>query len=181
MLLSSLLVLASLPFSPAPLTVIPVATAAGPATFCDPAAVNSSGNTAVLTATPTTGGAGQRLEVSGGPVLGGNFGFFLVSGGVGQPVTVGSGNLCLATPVARYNPALGAMFNSLGGFDQSGVFQNFAGTSTTGFGFDLPSQLPPLIGGSISSGSTWHFQLWFRDAGGPGVTSNLSNGLSLTF
>jgi len=43
---------------------------------------------------------------------------------------------------------------------------------------------PPFTGGpnAITSGSTWKFQLWFRDLGGPGGTGfNLTNGLSLTF
>ncbi len=37
-------------------------------------------------------------------------------------------------------------------------------------------------GGAITSGSTWHFQTWFRDVGGPcGTYSNLSPALTVTF
>jgi hypothetical protein len=32
----------------------------------------------------------------------------------------------------------------------------------------------------VAAGQTWHFQCWYRDAN-PNVTSNFSNGLSITF
>ena len=34
--------------------------------------------------------------------------------------------------------------------------------------------------GSFSSGQTWNFQAWYRDAN-PGVTSNFSDGRSISF
>ncbi len=45
---------------------------------------------------------------------------------------------------------------------------------------DLSS--PPQPGGQIQSGSTWYFQLWYRDPNPSCVSSfNMSNGLALTF
>jgi hypothetical protein len=71
--------------------------------------------------------------------------------------------------------------NSIGQFDGSGVFQNLAGTSSVGSGFDVPAALPDPPAGVISAGSTWNFQLWYRDGGaGPG-SSNFSDGISVTF
>lgn len=47
---------------------------------------------------------------------------------------------------------------------------------TPSWSLDVAS--PPLPGGAITSGSTWHFQCWFRD-GAPGW--NYSDGLRVTF
>ena len=188
MILSSLLVLTSLSVSPTSLSgpspsppPAPAASIAlGSTNFCDPAAVNSSGNSAVLTSMPIATGAGYRLLVSGGPTSNNSLGYFIMSGSIAGPIPLGDGNLCLGGTVGRYSPNSGANLNSLGIFNSLGVFTNPSGTSATGFGFDIPTELPPLIGGLIAPGSTWHFQLWFRDSG-LGPTTNLSNGLSLTF
>lgn len=37
------------------------------------------------------------------------------------------------------------------------------------------------VGGSVTPGSTWKFQFWFRNAAAGGANFNLSNGLSVTF
>lgn len=97
-----------------------------------------------------------------------------------NPVQIDQGTLCLGASIGRYNAAYGGIGNSLGAFDENGVFENLAGTSTTGYGFDLPARLPPGMGGGIASGSTYHLQLWYRDAN-PGSTRNFSNGLSICF
>lgn len=148
--------------------------------FCDPASTTSSGTPAQLSAVPTSIGAGFRLEAQGGPTDGGGFGYFIVSSGANGGIPLGQGDLCLDFPQGRYSPVAGASLNSLGVFDSNGDYENLAGTSTTGFGFDLPTQLPTPPGGSITAGSTWHFQLWFRDQN-PGATVNFTNGLTLTF
>ncbi len=149
--------------------------------FCEPAGVNSSGNAAVLSATATAAGAGVRLNASGGPQLpNSGFGLVVVSSGTMAAVSIGDGTLCLASPQGRYHPDAGGALVSLGQFDANGNFENLAGTSTTGFGFDIPTALPTPPGGSISGGSTWHFQLWYRDLN-PGGTVNFTNGVSVTF
>lgn len=146
---------------------------------CEPAALNSAGTAVELTAVPTALGAGYRLEATGGPILF-SPGFFVMSETLQQPVQIGQGSLCLAGPIGRYNPVNGTAGNSLGIFDSNGVFANVAGTSTTGFGFDLPEDLPPAIPGQISVGNTYHFQLWYRDLN-PQATVNFSNGLSIQY
>ena len=41
--------------------------------------------------------------------------------------------------------------------------------------------MPTPVGAqAVLPGDTWHFQCWYRDAN-PGVTSNFSDGLSITF
>jgi hypothetical protein len=67
--------------------------------------------------------------------------------------------------------------NSIGDFDAGGIFQNMAGTSSMGSGFDVPFNLPTPPSSAISPGTTWHFQLWYRD----GVASNFSDGVTVTF
>jgi hypothetical protein len=88
--------------------------------------------------------------------------------------------LCLDTAapnlMGRYNIA-GTVMNSIGIFDAFGVLQNGVGTSLVGSGFDVPNPIPN-IGGFITVGSTWHFQLWHRDIPS---TSNFSNALTVTF
>ena len=38
-----------------------------------------------------------------------------------------------------------------------------------------------LNSGAITAGSTWNFQLWYRDPAAGGAGSNLSNGLQVVF
>ena len=92
-------------------------------------------------------------------------------------IPVSDGALCLGAPIGRYGTTAGPGLNSIGRFDAAGVLQNLFGTSTTGTGFDVPAVLPSPPGGIISTGSTWHFQLWYRD----GANSNFSNGISVNF
>ena len=157
--------------------IVTGADAGGPDLFCDPASTNSSGTYVTLGGSTFSGPGVFHLEATDGPVD--QFGYFLVSATSTDPgITVSTGQLCLGAPIGRYNPNSGPGLNSIGRFDVGGVFQNLGGTSSTGAGFDLPSNLPSPPGGLITSGSTWHFQLWYRDLAG---TSNFSNGLSVSF
>ena len=148
--------------------------------FCDPADPNSTGSPAVLSGTMSgLGTSGLHLEARQGPPN--QFGYFLVGTGAASPgVVLSQGHFCLATnlgnTIGRYNIP-GGVLNSVGVFDPSGTLLNAVGTSSVGSGFDVPSALP-TIGGSIQTGETWHFQLWFRENAG---ASNLTNGLSVTF
>lgn len=142
---------------------------------CDPANPHSGFLPVRLDDSYFTVGA-LHLEATLG--LADQFGYFLVSGALVDPGTpVSDGLLCLGAPFGRYAPSAGPLLNSIGQFDFNGVFQNLAGTSFDGRGFDVPSTLPSPPGGSILPGSTWHFQLWYRD----GQVSNLSNVASVTF
>lgn len=150
------------------------------AVFCQPAGTNSSGDSVVLIPGPSaSAGSGMHLNAFGGPP--GQAGYFLVSGGNAGSLAVGQGTLCLSGPIGRYSPVFGGAGNSLGDFNLAGIFRSTSGTSgQSAVGFDIPASLPAPIGGSIVSGSSWHFQLWYRDQN-PGSTSNFSSGLTLQF
>ena len=148
--------------------------------FCDPMNPNSIGMSTTLTGSMGTGvGSGLHLEAAQGPSN--QFAYFLVGTGVSDPgIVISQGRLCLSVSggnvFGRYNVP-GAL-NSVGLFDAGGVLQNQVGTSTVGSGFDVPATVPITGSPTISAGSTWHFQLWHREAAG---ASNFSNGLSVTF
>ncbi len=145
--------------------------------FCSPN-LNSSGFPCRLDSHSNTGvGSGWHLDARFGPRN--EFGYFLVGDGTpGGNISLGSGILCLdlTGQVGRYN-VTGTPLNSLGRFDFFGDLANTVGTSTTFYGFDIPATVPVSGSPTILTGSTWHFQLWFRDAG----TSNLSEGISINF
>jgi hypothetical protein len=71
--------------------------------------------------------------------------------------------------------------NSIGGFDATGTWINVSGTSTTGFGFDVPSTIPAGVPIVITAGDTWHFQGWYHDTAAAAGSSNFTNGLSVNF
>ncbi|HPF13036.1 MAG TPA: hypothetical protein PLJ12_02120 [Planctomycetota bacterium] len=154
-------------------------------TFCDPMDPNSTGQSTTLTAVPSTAaGAGLRLEASQGPP--GQFAYLLVGSAVSDPgLALGGGRFCLAVTnferYGRYNIS-GTPMDSLGRFQPNGQLGNIVGTSSTGYGFDLPETLPFLWWFDrhlwVNAGQTWHFQLWHRE---PGGQSNFSNGLSIAF
>ena len=140
------------------------------ALLCDPANSNSSGSYVTLAGSSLSGPGPLHLEATGGPP--GNFGYFLVALAANEPGTpISNGMLCLEVPIARYAPATGGAFNSLGQFDGAGVLQNLAGTSTAGSGFDVPASLPAPLAGTIQQGTTYYFQCWYRDS----QRSNFSN------
>lgn len=160
-------------------------TVGGGNTFCDPANNNSTGAPVALSGTFSGGGgSGLHLEATGGPPS--EFGYFLIgtAAETANPIPISNGLLCLSVTggngFGRYN-VLGGTLNSIGSFDGSGVFQNLAGTSTVGSGFDVPSLVPMPGGMTIMAGDTWHFQMWYRDTPAGAGVSNLSNGLSVDF
>ncbi len=130
-----------------------------PATnFCQ-AATNSTGFPATVTFTGSCSISENDLNMQVGPMPDG-FGFFFY-GQTTQPGSmVGDGFLCLGSQLFRSTPAL-ATGNLL----------------TTPF--DLAN--PPVPAATILSGSTWNFQLVFRDIPAGGAGFNFSNGLQLTF
>ena len=80
------------------------------------------------------------------------------------PLQLGDGLRCVGGNTVRF-PL------SVTGFLGTASYANVPGLSQT---------LPP--GFQITPGSTWHFQLWYRDPSGPcGNTFNASNAVSATF
>jgi hypothetical protein len=125
------------------------------------AAPNSAGSGAVMGASGTTIVANNdfTLEVSGCPTN--EFGIFFYGEAPAQ-IVLGDGWRCIGGSVVRLFPV-----------------QNTGATGAAGRLLDFDS-LPP--GESIAAGSSYYFQFWHRDPGGPGGTGiNLSDGLSVTF
>ncbi len=152
-------------------------------TFCDPGSVNSTGASAVLSGAFGTGtGSDLHLNVTSG--VPGQLAYILVGNEVTNGVVISNGLFCLVgtstSQFFRYNVA-GTDMNSIGGFDASGMMINASGTSTTGFGFDVPSTIPAILPITIMAGDTWNFQCWYRDTPSGVGSSNFSNGLSVTF
>ncbi len=155
--------------------------------LCDPASDHAQGNYAKLDSS-TLGAAtpsGLHLAATDGPS--GEFGFFLVSSNGSANLSVFNGVLCVGSPSGRYNSDIATnqglpQLNSIGQFDGAGVLQNIVGSSVSGDGFDVPSELPySPPGQSIVPGSTWYFQLWFRDLDGGSPSANFSNMLEVAF
>lgn len=131
--------------------------------------------------------SGVHVDAIGGPA--GEFGFFLIAEEASTPLPISQGLLCLVLPVARFNQTVAnntgnLAFNSLGQFDPagSGVFQNLSGTApATGFGFDVPLDLPPPFGpGQVQTGETYWVQLWYRDQDANGApASNFSSAIEI--
>jgi hypothetical protein len=156
-------------------------------TACNPANTHCGTNTGPNPSGPAaisssfTGPGLVHLEVVDGPAA--QFGYFLVSSTITEPgASVSNGILCLNSPIGRYNPTSAMLggnpaLDSVGQFDPAGVFQNLAGTSSVGSGFDVPMQLPTPPGGVIIAGSTWYFQCWYRC----GNRSNFSNAVCVLF
>ena len=107
------------------------------------------------------------LTASGLPIN--SFGFFLTSQVQGFVANPGgsAGNLCLGGGIGRY-VGNGQIKNS----GQSGSFELM---------LDLTQTPQPNGFVTITSGQTWNFQAWFRDASGGVPTSNFTDGLSATF
>ncbi len=159
-------------------------------TFCDPNNVNSTGASTQLAGSWLTGGgigsgmSDLHLECTSG--VPSHLGYFLVGAtGDGPGIQLGNGQFCLGSgPNYRYNVA-GTTSNSVGIFNAAGVLENFAGTSSVGpVGFETGFDVPDAVAGTaqvITAGSTWHFQVWHRDTEDGVTTSNLSNGLSVSF
>ncbi len=128
------------------------------ASFC-PATPNSTGLSAAVSYTGSLSVAENDLRLHVGPMPDG-FGFFFYGQSTQPGTPVGNGVLCLGSQLFRSAPAQ-ATGNLLSA------------------PFDLAS--PPVPGATILSGSTWSFQLVFRDLPGGGAGFNFSDGLELTF
>jgi hypothetical protein len=129
---------------------------------------NSTGMPAVITATGSSAIALGRLNLRCESLPRFAFGFFILSQMQGFAANPGgsSGNLCVSGLVGR--------------FVGPGQVQNSGALGAISIDVDpliLPHPLGPV---AAQAGETWNFQGWFRDAN-PQVTSNLSNGVAVTF
>ncbi len=124
---------------------------------------NSTGVAALLVANGSTVVGYDCLSLSVESMPPGQFGYFLMSMSQGYlPLFGGSqGNLHLAFPIVRFSGDI--------------LLSDANGEAT----FSPPLNALPQ-GTMFQPGETWNFQMWFRDTN-PGLTSNTSNGLALTF
>ncbi len=135
-------------------------------TYCV-TAPNSQGAGATVTALGSTSIAANDFVLHAAAAVPNQFGLFYYGASQIQ-APFGDGVRCVGAGgigIFRLSPA------QLG---------NFVGEITRPVNFGAP---PTNAGpGAIQPGSTWNFQLWYRDPAGPGGSGfNLSNGLSATF
>ncbi|MEM8712674.1 MAG: S8 family serine peptidase, partial [Planctomycetota bacterium] len=135
-------------------------------TYCS-SNINSSGSVAAITSIGTDQRSENNLTVRGSQMPGSTVGFFLVSPTAGFAANPGGsqGNLCLGGAVGRYS----ATVLSSGA---TGSFQ---------LALNLAAVPTPTGTASVSAGSTWRWQAWFRDAVGGVPTSNFTDGLRVRF
>jgi FG-GAP repeat len=132
--------------------------AENPAFYCV-GAPNSVGPGVSISTTGSASVSDADQVLAGAGCPPGVFGLFFFGPGTGQ-VPFGDGFLCITGPLQRLPPAQA----DAGGLLSSDLWGHGVAEAW------------------ISAGSTWNFQLWYRDPFGPGGTGfNASNALSLTF
>ena len=129
----------------------------------------------------STGSAGSLFAVGSDSVARGNivllaeglpahsFGFFLTSPAQGYVLQPGGsqGVLCLGGAIGRYAVP--------------GQLQNSGASGRISLSLDLAQHPTPTGFVTVQSGETWYFQGWYRDSFGGGLTSNLTDGIEVTF
>ena len=139
----------------------------GPCGNADPTAgcENSAGMGAGITAAGSGSVANDNLSLAMSPVPVNNFGVFFVGSNAGTGFVFGDGVRVVVGTVNRFP------------VENSGP----TGEITFGPVVSFANANFP-IAGHIAAGSTWHFQGWYRDPGGPcGSGFNLTHGLSVVF
>ncbi|QDV08661.1 hypothetical protein Poly30_42140 [Planctomycetes bacterium Poly30] len=148
------------PFCFCPLPSSPCGNAS-PTTGC----LNVASTGAFMTGSGSTSVGLDNLVLTTAGMVPGTFAITFMGPGSVPPVTVGNGLLCLAGPLYRFPP-----------------FSTGAGTGSVGGGlaaYTVANNPPP---GHILPGSSWNFQTFYRDIGGPcGSNFNLSSALAVTF
>ncbi|MFT4539363.1 MAG: hypothetical protein ACI841_003018 [Planctomycetota bacterium] len=119
---------------------------------------NSSGSGAMISGTGSASVASNDLSLRAEPVPNQPGLFFY--GPMQSQLTFGNGFRCIGGTVGRL-----AVTGAAGGV----------------LSHDLDITDPPSGATTITLGSTWNFQAWFRDPLGGGQSFNLSNGLELNF
>lgn len=131
---------------------------------------NSTGVEAVLEANGSTTVANNDVTLVASSLPANQFGFFLNSDTTGFAANIGTngaGNLCLGGVIGRYNGP-GQILNA----GPAGEFE---------LALDLNAIPRGSMLQSAMAGDTWYFQAWFRDINVLGPSSNLTNGLEITF
>ncbi|MFT4539520.1 MAG: hypothetical protein ACI841_000359 [Planctomycetota bacterium] len=128
---------------------------------------NSTGLPALLSATGSSRVAADDAFLAARNLPANQFGTYFM-GGAQSELPFGDGKLCVgggATGLFRFD----VMMSSAGGYMSlgQGIVNHSLGLGANG---------------TINAGSTWNFQLWYRDPSGPcGTGFNTSNAYSITF
>jgi len=126
----------------------------------EPCAVtpNSTGSSGQLVLAGSSYVAANQLTALASGLPNNAFGYLNVSRNAGFVANPGGslGNLCLGTPIGRY-------VNQVQSSGASGVIATAIDLTA------LPSPTGPI---AAMPGETWRFQLWHRDAGPQGASSN---------
>ena len=136
--------------------------------YCTAAPNSAGGGALILTAGRASLNHNDLvLDAVGG--VAGELGLFFYGPGTTSQ-SFGDGIRCVTTPIFRLPPPV--FFTGAG--DPSGP-------GNAGYPLDLTTGAPSSGSGQIQVGSTWYFQLWYRDSAGGPFGFNLSNGLEITF
>ena len=135
----------------------------GESNFCS-STPNSTGSAAVMSSNGEHSVSANALELIAGPVPN-DVGLFFYSdmqaaGGAGVPF--GNGHRCI------------------GGAGATLVRLPILVASGNEFRYAPDLGAPPTPPGTITPGSSWHFQCWFRDPAGGGLNFNFSDAATLT-
>lgn len=137
------------------------------ASYCT-AAANSTGIPGVTAPNGSPFLVTNSIAIEGRDLPANQFGLLLYSTTTGFTPGVGggSGNLCVGSPLVRFN----------------GSIQSSGASGTTSHPVDLTALPSPTGARTVEPGETLYFQWWFRDFNGNGqATSNLTRGLRATF
>jgi hypothetical protein len=131
--------------------------------FAGGGCLNFSGTGAVLSGFGTASVAADNLFLTTSGMNPATFAVPIISATSFGPALIQNGKLCVGPT-----------------FQRMGAYPTGTGTMVFGPIVGLASTLaPPIV---ILPLSTWNFQVWYRDIGGPcGGNSNLSNALAVTF
>jgi len=138
--------------------------------YCGPAVANTTGNSAVLTATGSAMAAANNVTLTASAMPTNQFGFFLTSMSQGLIMNPGGsqGNLCLVGTIGRYV--------------RMGQIMNAGAGGTFSLALNLTQTPAGGVFVAIGAGETWNFQAWFRDIGPMGQPwSNFTDGRSILF
>jgi hypothetical protein len=128
------------------------------------ATANSTGSPASMSAVGSSRISLNDLVLSAGPIAGGQLGLFYY----GQDQILfpfGNGYRCV-------------------GGNAFGTFRLYPPALADGAGtlaFPVDNTSPPQASGTLTAGSTWNFQAWYRDPSGGGAAFNLSDGFQIDF
>ena len=130
---------------------------------------NSAGLAGSIAALGSNVAASNNLTLVADDLPPNAFAFFLTSTTQGFTANAGGseGNLCLAGSIGRY---VGP-----------GQIMNSGSTGSLSLAFDLTMTPTPTGLVTVTSGETWNFQAWHRDAIAGMATSNFTDAISIVF